>query len=78
MNISNFITWFIDQFVRIASEILAKLDEIILVGNVSLMDFIITIAVIGAFLGIIITTPSLRVVDRATRTKNTKKGEKKD
>lgn len=78
MNISNFITWFIDQFVRIAGGLLEKLDEIILAGNVSLMDFIITIAVIGAFLGIIITTPSLRVVDRATRTKNTKKGDKKD
>lgn len=77
MDISNFIIWFLNEFVRIAGGLLSKLDEIILTGNVSLMDFIITIAVIGAFLGIIITTPSLRVIERATRTKN-KKGDKKD
>lgn len=77
MDISNFINWFLNEFVRIAGGLLSKLDDITLAGNVSLMDFIITIAVIGAFLGIIITTPSLRVVERATRTKN-KKGDKKD
>lgn len=64
MNISEFMQWFINQFVNIATQMLGKLDDIIIYGNVSLMDFIITIAIIGAFITIIITTPSLGVVQR--------------
>lgn len=57
MNISNFIEWFITQFVRIAQNMLGKLDQIILYGNVSLMDFIITITIISIFIGIVLTIP---------------------
>lgn len=67
MNISNFISWFIQQFVNIGSTLLGFLDNIILFGNVSLMNFIITIAIIGMFLGLIITTPTLNIVKRSIR-----------
>lgn len=64
MNISNFMTWFIQQFINIGTNMLSKLDQIILMGNVSLMDFIITIAIIGAFLSILLTAPQLGVARR--------------
>lgn len=72
MNISNFITWFINQFVYIGSNLLGKLDQIILWGNVSLMDFIITIMVLGAFVSIIITAPNLGIVRREMRKERAK------
>lgn len=72
MNIANFIEWFIQQFISIASTMLGKLDQIILYGNISMMDFIITITIVGAFLSILITTPTLNVVKRAERRKNDK------
>lgn len=59
MNIANFIEWFITQFISIASTMLAKLDQIIIYGNISLMDFIITITIITAFISILITAPQL-------------------
>ena len=58
MNISNFITWFITQFINIGTNMLAKLDNIFLIGNVSLMDFIITIIIIQAFITVILTLPN--------------------
>lgn len=73
MNISNFIGWFIQQFVNIGSTLLGFLDNIILFGNVSLMNFIITIAIIGMFLGLIITTPSLNIVGRTIEREKKKK-----
>lgn len=72
MNIENFIEWFIQQFISIASTMLGKLDQIILYGNISMMDFIITITIVGAFLSILITTPTLNVVKQAERRKNDK------
>lgn len=57
MNIANFMEWFITQFIAIATNMLGKLDEIILYGNVSLMDFIVTITIIGIFIGIVLTLP---------------------
>ena len=65
MNISNFITWWIQQFINIGTNMLAKLDQIILIGNVSLMDFIITIVIIEAFIGVILTLP--KAVGREVR-----------
>ena len=64
MNISNFITWFIQQFYNIGTTMLQKLDQITIHNNISLMDFIITIAIIGAFIQIIITAPNLGIVNR--------------
>ena len=57
MNISNFIEWFITQFVNIGTQIINIIDGIIIYGNVSLLDFIIAIAILGMFLGIILAIP---------------------
>ena len=70
MNISNFFEWFITQFVNIGSNLLGKIDEIIISGNISLLDFIVTIAIIGAFINIIITIPTLNVVERRVNLKD--------
>lgn len=67
MNISNFISWFITQFVYIGSNLIGKIDEIIIYGNVSLLDFMITIVIIGAFISIIITAPRLTSVQANIR-----------
>lgn len=58
MNISNFINWFITQFVSIGSNLLGKLELIKLRPNVSLLDFTIAITIIGMFLPIILTIPN--------------------
>ena len=70
MNISNFFNWFFTQFINIGTNLLEKIDEIILTGNVSLLDFIITIAIIGAFINIIITVPTLNVIERRINIKD--------
>ena len=57
MNIANFMTWFLQQFVRVGTYMIGKLDEIKLIGQVSLLDFTITIAIIGIFITIILTLP---------------------
>lgn len=58
MNISNFINWFIDQFISIGGQLLGKLNLIQLRNNVSLLDFIIAITIIGMFIPIILTIPN--------------------
>lgn len=73
MNISNFINWFISQFISIGSNILGKLDLIKLRNNVSLLDFIIAITIIGMFLPIILTVPeNLKNTSRAESKKRAK------
>lgn len=57
MNISNFITWWIQTFVNLGSQLINKIDNIFLIGNVSLLDFIITLFIIEAFITIILTAP---------------------
>ena len=57
MNISEFIEWFLNKIVEIASTLLNYLDNIYLTNNVSMLDFIITLAIISTFIGIIITLP---------------------
>jgi len=76
MNISNFMTWFLNQFIVIGTNMIGKLDEIILAGNISLMDFIITITIIGIFLGIVLTIPNNanRVSRRVEAKARSKKG----
>lgn len=76
MNISNFMEWFITEFVRIGSNLIGKLDQIIIYGNVSLLDFIITITIIGAFIGIIITVASSKAVGKVGRSERSKKSDK--
>lgn len=70
MNIGEFIEWFITQFINIGANMLGKLDEIIISGNISLLDFIITIAIIGAFINIIITVPTLNIVEKRVNLKD--------
>lgn len=82
MNISNFIEWFITQFVNIATNLIAKLDQIIIYANVSLLDFTITIAIIGMFINIILTIPTNVAtqydrIDRAKAKKERTKNDKK-
>lgn len=67
MNITNFTTWFIGQFVRIGQSILGHLDNIKIYNTVSLLDFTITIVIIGAFIGIILTTPKIHGTRRDTK-----------
>ena len=57
MNINNFIEWFIQQFVNIGTRIINIIDGIIIYGNVSLLDFIIAITILGMFLSLILTIP---------------------
>lgn len=57
MNITNFTTWFIGQFVSMGQTLIGYLNNIKIYNTVSLLDFIITIVIIGAFIGIILTIP---------------------
>lgn len=73
MNIANFINWFLDQFISIATTMINYLGQIKIRGNISMLDFIITIAIVGMFLPLIITAPS-----RTERAIKEKKKEKKN
>lgn len=57
VDISNFIEWFIQQFVNIGTQIINILDNIIIYQDVSILDLIITIVIIGMFLQLILTIP---------------------
>lgn len=78
MNISNFIEWFIQQFVNIGTQIINILDTIIIYGNVTLLDFIIAITILGMFLSLILTIPqnAMNKVEKIGRER--KKKEKND
>ena len=57
MNISNFISWFIQQVVNIATGAINILDNIIIYQGVTMLDFIIAIVILGMFLTIILAIP---------------------
>lgn len=57
MNISSFIEWFIQQVVDIGKQAINILDRIIIYGNISILDFIIAVTILGMFLGIILAIP---------------------
>lgn len=78
MNISNFIEWFITQFVNIGTQIINIIDGIIIYGNVSLLDFIITITILGMFLSLILTIPQNAIHKVEKIGKERKKKEKND
>lgn len=80
MNITNFITWFIRQFVNIGQSILGHLDNIKIYNTVSLLDFTITIVIIGAFISIILTIPqnAMNNADRQNIKKRIREREKKN
>lgn len=67
MKIATFIEWFISKFIEIATFMIGKLGQINIYANVSLLDFIITIAIISAFISIVITAPNLGIVKREIR-----------
>lgn len=77
MNISNFFSWFLTQFVKIGKNMLDKLDNIYLIGNVSLLDFTITITIIGIFLNILLTIPQ-NLNRKETRAERRARKEKND
>ena len=56
-DISNFMSWFITQFINIGTTIIGHLDNIKIWANVTLLDFIICITIIGIFIPIILTLP---------------------
>ena len=57
VNVGNFLQWFIQQFINIGTQVMNILDGIIIYGNVSLLDFIIAITILGMFLTLILTIP---------------------
>ena len=78
MNISNFIEWFITQFVNIGTQIINIINGIIIYGNVSLLDFIIAIAILGMFLSLILTIPQNAMHKVEKKGRERKKKEKND
>ena len=77
VNISNFIEWFITQVVNIGTQVINILDGIIIYNNVSLLDLIIAIAIIGMFLELILTIPK-NAMSKAERSVESRKGKKND
>lgn len=69
INISNFIEWFIEQFVNIGTRLINIIDNIIIYNNVTLLDLIITIVILGMFLQIILAIPknSMNVAEKDVR-----------
>lgn len=57
MDISDFITWFIEQVVNIGTKTIAIIDSIIIYEGVTMLDFIIAIILLGMFLTIILAIP---------------------
>ena len=78
MNISNFIEWFITQFINIGTQIINIIDGIIIYGNVSLLDFIVAITILGMFLSLILTIPQNAINKVEKIEKERKKKEKND
>lgn len=67
MNITTFMTWFINSFIQIGSQLLGYLDNLKIYGTISMLDFMITITIIGAFIGMIITAPKLTSVQASIK-----------
>lgn len=78
VNISNFIQWFIEQFVEIGKKMIGIIDNIIIYGNVSLLDFIITIVILGMFLQLILTIPNNAMNKAEKSIRENKRKEKND
>lgn len=80
VNIAKFIEWFIQQFVNIGTQVINILDGIIIYGNVSLLDFIIAITILGMFLSLILTIPqnAMHKVEKIGRERKKKKENDKE
>lgn len=77
MNISGFIEWFIQQVVNIGTQTINILDNIIIYGNVSILDFIIAITILGMFLGLILAIPQ-NAMNKAEKSIRERKKKKND
>lgn len=74
VDISSFMSWFISTMVSIMGTVLDILENIHIANNVSLLDFIIALIVIGAFISIVITIPNkVKVNEQKERRKNDRK-----
>lgn len=78
MNASNFIEWFIQQFINIGTQVINILDGIIIYGNVSLLNLIITLTIIEMFISLILTIPQNVMHKMEKIGKERKKKEKND
>ena len=78
INIAKFLEWFIQQFINIGTQVINILDGIIIYANVSLLDFIIAITILGMFLGIILAIPqnSMNKVEKIGRERKKKENRK--
>lgn len=75
MDITNFFTWFMNEFITIIGWVFGTLNSITING-VSLLMILITIVVIGTIIPILMTIPRVeRVVIKERRTKNDNKSE---
>ena len=82
MDISNFMTWFVSQCVRIFSFTYQTLDNIQFAGT-SILKVILYILLLGTILPIILTLPSAMVSaysvkENKARSKSKSKGESND
>lgn len=73
IDISNFINWFINQFVSIGTQLINIIDNIIIYNNVSLLDLTITIVILGMFLQLILTIPQNAMSKAERNVKESKK-----
>lgn len=74
VDISSFMSWFISTMVTIIGTVLDILENIHIANNVSLLDFIIALIVIGAFISIVITIPNkVKINEQKERRKNDRK-----
>ena len=65
VNIANFTNWFINQVVSIWTQVINILSEIDLIENVSIIEFLIAIILLGIFIPILINTPGkIRVKEK--------------
>ena len=80
VNISNFIQWFIEQFVEIGKKMIGIIDGIIIYQNISLLDLIIAITILGMFLELILTIPknAMNKAERNVRESKRKERKKND
>ncbi len=76
-DISTFMTWFLGQVYSMFSSIYNILDHIYLAGNVSLMDFTITIFILSLVIGILVAQPGNAMrVEKGLESRKSRRGEK--
>lgn len=68
MDITNFWTWFMNEFIAIGTRALIYLDSITIVG-ISLLKFTVYLTIISAFINILLTVPQAgaRAISRSER-----------